>query len=280
VGHESVKQELLVRSLDAWAPAALHRHRRVTYVHGVTSAPGSAADAVAALRVFAEFADRLDRAPLTIVLFGASTGTAAVAAELAAAGPPAGVSVETVDPVRVPARPPWTGGPVFAWLDGATELPPGIGRDAHVLLAGPLDRPPPVPPGLACAVDLVDAAGRAERVVFATSTAAVLEKFKDELWALDEYAGIRYRDPHDPDGTLLDISLRPNVGPLRRALLEHLATAGPTPVGQLREWTLRETVYRAADALPALQALAASGAVTRDPPAGRLTAQTFIALPA
>jgi hypothetical protein len=288
VGHEAVKQELLVRSLDAWAPAALHGHKRVTYVHGVSSRR-SDADALAALRVFAEFADLLEHHTLTMVLWGPEAGTGAVAAQIAKVGPPAGLVVTPLDPVRAPARPVWAGTPVFAWLDHTDDDPAvdadpltgvAAGRDSQVLLALPAARP--VPAALSslaftATVDLVDGAGYAERVVFAAPSAKVLEKYKDGLWALDEYAGIRYRDPHDPDGTLLDISLRPNVGPLRRALLDRLAETGPTPVRDLRTWTVRATVYRAADALPALQALVTAGAVTREPATGRLTADTVIA---
>jgi hypothetical protein len=39
----AVKRELLVRHLEAWAPAALHRGRRVAYVHGYADADGGAA---------------------------------------------------------------------------------------------------------------------------------------------------------------------------------------------------------------------------------------------
>ena len=35
---DDVKRELLVRHLEAWAPAALHRARRATYVHGYADA--------------------------------------------------------------------------------------------------------------------------------------------------------------------------------------------------------------------------------------------------
>ena len=44
-----LKRELLVRHLEAWAPAALHRARRATYVHGYADADGGAlAEAAAA----------------------------------------------------------------------------------------------------------------------------------------------------------------------------------------------------------------------------------------
>jgi three-Cys-motif partner protein len=125
-------------------------------------------------------------------------------------------------------------------------------------------------------VELVDGADRAELLFFATSVARGLERFKDVLWAVDEYAGVRYRDPRDPGHTLLDISLAPHPGPLRRGLLRRLATGGAT-VAELRRYALTETVYRTADVNRALNAMVSSGTVTRDPVRGRLTAETQIA---
>ncbi|MDT5023959.1 MAG: hypothetical protein QOE61_385, partial [Micromonosporaceae bacterium] len=63
--HAAVKHELLVRCLDAWTPAALHGHKRVTYV----DCSSDGASAAAALRVFGEFADLLERHTLTMVGF-------------------------------------------------------------------------------------------------------------------------------------------------------------------------------------------------------------------
>jgi three-Cys-motif partner protein len=125
-------------------------------------------------------------------------------------------------------------------------------------------------------VELVDAAGRAELLFFATSSARGLERFKDELWAVDEYAGVRYRDPRDSEHALLDISLSPHPGPLRRGLLRRLTGGGAT-VAELRRYALTETVYRTSDVNRALTVLVNSGAVTRDPVRGRLTAETLIA---
>ncbi|MGH3648874.1 MAG: hypothetical protein ACRDTM_17065, partial [Micromonosporaceae bacterium] len=65
--HTAVKQELLVRYLDAWTPTVLKAHRRATYLE--VSRDGSAA---AALRVFGEFADRLAGHELDVVLLGSS----------------------------------------------------------------------------------------------------------------------------------------------------------------------------------------------------------------
>jgi three-Cys-motif partner protein len=125
-------------------------------------------------------------------------------------------------------------------------------------------------------VELVDAAGRAELLFFATSSMRGLERFKDALWAVDEYAGVRYRDPRDPGHALLDISLSPHPASLRRGLLRRLAGGGAT-VAELRRYALSETVYRTSDVNRALTVMLNAGAVTRHPIRGRLTAETVIA---
>ncbi|HET8684840.1 MAG TPA: hypothetical protein VFM54_23660 [Micromonosporaceae bacterium] len=129
-------------------------------------------------------------------------------------------------------------------------------------------------PHVAC-VELVDAAGSGQLLLFATGSVKHLATFKEAMWAVDEYAGVRYRDPTDPDRALLDISLRPPLGPLKRQLLLHLE-AGPCTVDQLRDFALGQTVYRAADVPAAVTSLLGAGALTRDPARGRLTAQTVI----
>jgi hypothetical protein len=121
---------------------------------------------------------------------------------------------------------------------------------------------------LTAAVTLV--AGDEQRdLSFGTRSAKSLEAFKDEMWALDEYAGVRYRDPNDPEGHLMDITLDPNPGALRREMLMFLREGGKT-VTELKRFALTETVYRAADAVKVVTALLQSGAVTREPTEGRL----------
>jgi hypothetical protein len=124
-------------------------------------------------------------------------------------------------------------------------------------------------------VELVGADG-VVLVTFATPQGKSLDAFKDAMWAVDEYAGVRYRDPRDPEAHLLDISLRPHPGPLRRELLAHLATVGSASVADLR-FTVSETVYRAADTTSVVTALLKAGQVTRFPEAGRLSGDVLIA---
>jgi DNA-binding transcriptional ArsR family regulator len=305
----TVKQELLVRYLDAWAPAALHSARHVTYVDGYADRGDSA---IAALRVFAEFADVLDRHQLTMVIAG--TDQARLAAltrhltELASgvpglrihpvAGDRAGQLLDALLSDRALTT------PLLAYLDAAAPAglvrapdgrpPPGPellaalagGRSAEVFIAVSHDQP--LDPGsyrrallaagfsFAVVAELVDNAGQGQLLFFATSAAKSLERFKDALWAVDEYAGVRYRDPRTPDHPLLDISLEPHVGPLRRALVARLAERGAETVAQLRQYALAETLYRPADVTRALAPLLAAGQITREPERGRLTPQTVV----
>ncbi len=125
-------------------------------------------------------------------------------------------------------------------------------------------------------VELVDDAGQAQLLVFASRSSKNLERLKDALWAVDEYAGVRYRDPRDGDHTLLDISLAPHLRPLRQALLDRIAEQGECTVADLRRYTFAETIYRAQDAVRALGVLVSAGALSRHPEKGRLTADTLI----
>ena len=64
-----LKREVLVRHLETWASAALHRARRATYVHGYADADGGF-QAEAALRVFAEQSDLVRGRELTMLAVG------------------------------------------------------------------------------------------------------------------------------------------------------------------------------------------------------------------
>ncbi|MBM0230372.1 hypothetical protein, partial [Micromonospora sp. ATA51] len=179
------------------------------------------------------------------------------------------------------------GAPLLTVVDGAEPTPALLnaaasGRPAELLLVTDVGRAPR--PALTAAgfplvteVDLVPADDAPARLfAYATGSDRGLEAVKDALWAVDEYAGVRYRDPADPAGRLLNITLDPEPGPLRRELLAELARSGPRTVTELRRFTLTSTVYRAADANRALTSLLASGAVTRDPEHGRLGGEVLV----
>ncbi|MDG4786259.1 hypothetical protein O7626_10020 [Micromonospora sp. WMMD1102] len=290
-----VKRELLVRQLDSWTPTALHRSRRATFVQAYAGQDGGAADA--ALRVFGEFADLLRGRRTTALTLGPDDP--GLAARHSAVQPelPAGLTAHFVPGGvdRLPAAlraATATGAPLLAWVDATGGPGPAgevlaavaAGRPAELLLV--LD--PQVWSGtdhrhrlteaglpLVTEVELVAEAGT-EVLVFGTAAGKRLDAFKNALWAVDEYAGVRYRDPGDPAGHLLDISLDPHPGPLRRELLARLASVGAASVTELRQFTAERTVYRAADANRVLSTLLSAGLVRREPESGRLAGDVTI----
>ncbi|NES31723.1 hypothetical protein GCE86_02945 [Micromonospora terminaliae] len=287
---DAVLRELLVRQLDHWLPAALHRARRATLA--LAYAGGDATGAEAALRVVAEFADRLRGRRLTVLVIAGGGEDLPARLGAAEAALPADVAVHVVPgrPDRLPVAlkaAGAAGAPLFTVVDGGEPDPALLaaaasGRPAEVLLVtapGRSLRPALTGAGfpLVTEVELVPADGGPARLLgYATGSDRGLEAVKDALWAVDEYAGVRYRDPADPAGRLLDISLDPEPGPLRRELLAELARSGPRTVTALRRFAATSTVYRAADANRALASLLAAGAVTRDPGHGRLGGDVLI----
>jgi hypothetical protein len=267
--HTTVMRELLVRYLDFWVPAAVGHGRPATYLDSTGYGPA------AALRVFVEFADLLAGRALSLLVAGQPPADPGVAGLRVAAAPP--------DPATAVG-----GGPVLAHLagepPGALLAALGAARAGELLLVtGPQPGDPRQPLygagfAYAVAVELVDRDGRAELLRFATSASRSLERFKDELWAVDEFAGVRYRDPTGPDAVPLDISNEPHPGPLRRALLEHLSGGPPRTLTDLRAYALAHTLYRPADVPRALHPLLARGTLTRDPERGRLTGATVVRL--
>ena len=247
--HVAVKKELLVRYLDAWLPAALHGHKRVCLILATSS--DELLGAVS--EVLIELADLLEGHELTLV-----TGLPI--------RPLAGVSMTDTWSPKL--------GLPLAFLDGSDELLDAVTRVKDAAILAFLPRPRDVALPLTCVAYLVASDGTQETLLFGTSSEKALEKFKEELWALDEFAGVQLRDPADPE--LLDIGLQAHLGPLRRILGDRLATAGSAQVSELRTWTLRHTVYQAADAVRALHAMAAAGEVRRSPATGRLGATTII----
>ena len=276
-------RELLVRYLDAWTPAVLRSHRRATYVEA-----GRDDFATSALRVFGEFADRLTDHQLDVVVLGPLTTA------LTGLGVPTGLSLRSVeDPADLAVT-----GPALAHLDVGpggvldeaaawrlvASLAPGKARE--VLLALPPATADEVTAyrtrlrdaGLAYAVtvELADDDRQSRLLLFATGSDKHLTTFKNELWSADEFAGIRYRDPRDAEHTLVDISLTPQLLPLRRALLDELARRGSCTVADLQHHTLHETIYRPADAVGVLTSAASAGAITREPVKGRLSPRTVV----
>jgi len=298
----AVKHELLVRYLDSGAPTMLHSSKAVTYAEGYADAPDSTA--VAALRVFGEFADLLAGRRLSMVLIGADPRrldalTARLAVLHKELGAPPWLDVRAVpgtcEEQLVPALTESRAltAPLLVYLNAVGAQPPSIellsaiaaGRSSEVLVA--LD---PVDPGgrrelmkrsgfgFVAEVELVGDDGSGELLLFGTSSDKHLDKFKDTLWAVDEFAGVRYRDPRDSEHSLLDISLSPHLIPLRRALVERLSRGDEYTVAELRRYARDETIYRSTDAVRALGSMLSAGILGRRPDRGRLTAETSIRL--
>lgn len=304
----AVKRELLVRRIESWANG--QRARRATYLHGY--ADDAARPAIdAAVAALAELAGSVRGRQLSVLTVGsvavpppvlAVNGDTdeRVAVALKAAGAAAAPVFGYLDTAHAP-RPPA--------LDTVAAL--RVGRPAEALIVLAADtlatggdrmygderwRAAAALPGahgraalveayrsalhdigfpLATAVELV--ADRTEVVFFATTSGKSLEAFKDALWAVDEYGGVRYRDPGDPEGHLIDISFNPHPGPLRREILAHLDAVGEQTVTELRTFALTDTVYRAEDATRVLGTLVTSGTVRRKPEHGRLGGDVVIA---
>jgi len=296
-----VKREILVRHLEAWAPAALHRARCATYAHGYADAGPGLAEA--ALRVFAEQSDLVRGRELTMVAVGEELTEVGrrLAAVQQEAGAAAGLTVQTVaggTDARLGVALQAVGAarvPLLGFLDAtAASGPPAAATVAALAVGKPAECVIVLPAAgyaadeyrsglraagfpLVAAVELAVGEEPGQVLIFATTSGKSLEGFKDTLWAVDEYAGVRYRDPGDPERHLIDISLNPHPGPLRRELLGHLAEVGEATVTELRTYALTETVYRAADATRVLQALLTAGSVTRRPEHGRLGGDVLIA---
>jgi hypothetical protein len=264
----------------------LRSHRRATYVEA-----GSGDFVADALRVFGEFTDRLAGHHLDVVILRATETLAAVLAEW---GEPPGLSLRVIeDPTKLTVA-----GPMLAHIDvtadGALDEPaawqlvaslaPGKAREVLLTVppataeqvAGYRTRLRDAGLAYAVAVELVDDVGHVRLLLFATGDNKHLATFKDELWAADEFAGIRYRDPNDAEHTPVDISLSPQLHPLRQALLDELARRGSCTVADLQQHTLQETIYRSADAVRMLTSAASAGTITREPPKGRMSPRTIV----
>ncbi|HEY0698096.1 MAG TPA: hypothetical protein VGD43_09845 [Micromonospora sp.] len=291
----TVKRELLVRRLESWAPGALGRSRRLTFAQAYSGADQGAAEA--ALRVFVEYADRLRGRRVSVLTLAPAhddlvTRLGAVEAEL-----PAEVSVllvpGPVDRLPVALRAAGAAGaPVLAYLDASDGPAPDPDALAAVAAARPgellLALGPRARAGfdhrtaleaagfpLVAGIELV-AGDDTQLLALGTSAGKALDAFKDALWEVDEFAGVRYRDPRDPHGHLLDIATEPHPGPLRRELLARLVRYGPDTVTELRRFTAAETAFRASDTNRALAGLLAAGQVSRSPEHGRLGGDVLI----
>lgn len=111
---------------------------------------------------------------------------------------------------------------------------------------------------------------------FGTNHPLGLDRFKDSLWNADPVKGAGFRDPADPDQILLEMQLEPNLAPLRRILHDHLwRRPGRTAtLKELRDFTLEQTIFKKAHAVPALEDLRARKHIETTPRQARIHHQT------
>ncbi len=114
--------------------------------------------------------------------------------------------------------------------------------------------------------ELVDEGGHGLLLVFGTSSDLGVEKMKDSMWKVDTVSGSRFRDPRDPNQMSFDID-EPNFTPLRRAVLEQLASGGKS-IEALKRYTLLQTIYRPVHAGREISQLVRDGALDKGPGRG------------
>jgi len=102
--------------------------------------------------------------------------------------------------------------------------------------------------------ELMDNRGQALYLVFGTTHRRGLEKMKEAMWEVDDVSGFGYRDPRDPDQEVLEIELEPQTGPLKRQILDYLATqpGSEARVEDLRDFALFRTVFKKSQVRPLL----------------------------
>jgi three-Cys-motif partner protein len=124
--------------------------------------------------------------------------------------------------------------------------------------------------------EMLDEGGHPLQLVHGTTHLRGLEKMKNAMWTVDPVRGVRFRDPRDPNQGLLEFSLQPDIGPLRRALLAKLAD-NVQSVAQLQHYALCETVYRSQHVWPLLRELLRTGLIELTT-SGRFSKQSSVRL--
>jgi three-Cys-motif partner protein len=126
--------------------------------------------------------------------------------------------------------------------------------------------------------ELVDKRGESLYLIFGTQHTRGLEKMKEVVWEVDVVNGVQFRDPRDPDQETFEIELDPVLGPLKRLIVEHLASQQrPLSLLELREFALYETVFKASHARAAVFGLIDAKTLVRKP-GGRVTNSTLLKL--
>lgn len=111
--------------------------------------------------------------------------------------------------------------------------------------------------------EMVDEGGNGLFLVFATDKLLGVEKMKDAMWSVDKVRGQRFRDPRDLSQLTFEaIDSDPDLALLSQQLFARLQ-AGPQSLEELKDYTLRETMFKKAHTDPAVRRLEADGKVER-----------------
>jgi three-Cys-motif partner protein len=128
-------------------------------------------------------------------------------------------------------------------------------------------------------VEMIDDSGEQLYLIFGTNQPRGVAAMKDAIWGVDPACGVRYRDPSDPARRELAIGPRPDVGPLREAVLAYVGNGdkGAT-VNELRNHIANDTIYKDSQVLGVVRRLIAERQL-ENRTAGRLAGHSFIGRP-
>jgi hypothetical protein len=125
--------------------------------------------------------------------------------------------------------------------------------------------------------ELTDEGGHSLFLVYGTSSIYGVRKMKDAMWSVDTAAGSKFRDPRDPNQMAFGLSEdSPDLRVLKTQILEQLSGAERISLQALKDFALRETVYKEVHATAAVKELGAARRV--DVHTGRTHAEKMVSL--
>jgi hypothetical protein len=86
---------------------------------------------------------------------------------------------------------------------------------------------------------------------------------KDSMWQVDRVSGRRFRDPKDLNQLALAIEDEPDLSGLKETLISYVEAKGEATLQDLKELTLKFTIYRPPHATQAIAELSEEGKVER-----------------
>jgi hypothetical protein len=111
--------------------------------------------------------------------------------------------------------------------------------------------------------EMIDEGGNGLFLIFGTDNLLGVEKMKDAMWSVDKVRGQRFRDPRDLSQLTFEaIDTDPDLALLSQQLVARLK-AGPQSLENLKDYALRETMFKKAHTDPAVRRLEAAGEVER-----------------